>query len=240
MQKSTSEIVFDENILIAVDFDGTITKEDKFPNKEYEIDPVAVQWLRRLQNEGAKLILWSCRGADEKVLQNLKERGLVFDYVDEDNGLRSHQRKINADFYIDDRSFIGGKIPWEELFYYIKKNTMSNYLKMQNKRFISWADIDTFCNQMAPQIKNYRGIYAIPKGGLILGTILAYRSGLPLLSAPCDGCLVVDEISATGITLKPYSGRYDILTMFYCNETSVIPKFFQEIVINDWIIFPWE
>lgn len=240
MQKNTSEIVFDTSILIAVDFDGTITKEDNFPNTNYEIDPVAIKWLRRLQKEGAKIICWSCRGISEKIIQELAGYDFAFDYIDKDNGLRSHQRKLNADFYIDDRSSLTGKIQWEETFYYIKNKIMSNYLKMQNKRFISWEEIDKFCNSMVEKVKGYSGIYAIPKGGLILGAILAYRANIPMLAAPCKGCLVVDEISATGITLKPYSGRYDILTMFYCDETDVIPTLTQEKVINDWIIFPWE
>ena len=235
-----NKVKIDTNILIAVDFDGTITKKDNLPNITYEINPVAIKWLKRLQKEGAKIIYWSCREITDKIKKELLEFDFKFDYINEDNGLRSHQRKLNADFYIDDRSCINGKIEWEKLFYYIKKNIMSNYLKMQNKRFISWQEVDAFCNSMIEHVKQYVGLYAIPKGGLVLGTILAYRANIPLLSAPCKGCLIVDEISATGITLKPFYDRYDILTMFYCDETDVIPKYTQEKVVNDWIIFTWE
>lgn len=240
MQKDTSKVIFDKNILIAVDFDGTITTRDEFPNTNYEINPEAIKWLKRLQKEGAKIIYWSCRKITDSIINKLTEYNFKFDYIDEDNGQRSHQRKLNADFYIDDRSSLTGKIQWEETFYYIKNKIMSNYLKMQNKRYISWKEVDDFCNSVVDKIRNYVGIYAIPKGGLVLGTILAYRANLPMLSAPCKNCLIVDEISATGITLKPYSGRYDILTMFYCEETDVIPQYTQEKVVNDWIIFPWE
>lgn len=233
-------ITKDYNILIAVDFDGTITKHDNFPNQNYEINPVAIKWLKRLQSDGAKIISWSCRDITPQIISELQQYDFQFDYINEDNGLRSQNRKINADFYIDDRSCINGNIEWENVYKYIKKQIMSNYLEMKNKRYISWKEVDDFCDSMKNKIKNYKGIYAIPKGGLILGTILAYRANLPLLNAPCENCLVVDEISATGVTLKPYKDRYDILTMFYCENTEVMPNFTQEKVIDDWIIFPWE
>lgn len=96
---------------------------------------------------------------------------------------------------------------------------MSNYLEMSKKTYLTWNDIENFIGWLIEQItkdsKHYIGIYGIPKGGTILATILSYRLHLPLLQAPCEGCLIVDEISATGATLTPYKDRYDIATMHY-------------------------
>lgn len=51
-------------MIIAVDFDGTIV-EHEFPNIGPAI-PGAFEWMRRWQEAGAKLILWTMRSAGRK------------------------------------------------------------------------------------------------------------------------------------------------------------------------------
>lgn len=121
---------------------------------------------------------------------------------------------------------------------------MSNYLEMSQKTYLTWNDIEEFITWLIKQItndnKHYTGIYGIPKGGTIIATILSYRLKLPLLAAPCNGCLIVDEISATGTTLKPYINRYDIATMHYFYKSEIKPLYYYKKVIDEWIIYPWE
>ena len=65
-------------MLIAVDFDGTIV-EHRYPEIGKEI-PFAISTLKRLQEEGHRLVLWTVReGAllDEAV-EFCRQRGLEF------------------------------------------------------------------------------------------------------------------------------------------------------------------
>ena len=95
---------------IAVDFDGTITEEDLYP----EIGKIRkhfIDWLIKRKNQGDNLILWTCRTGDtlEEAIEVCKQNGLTFDavnknlYEDIEPGYKSI-RKIIADVYIDDRS----------------------------------------------------------------------------------------------------------------------------------------
>ena len=95
--------------IIAVDFDGTLC-EGKFPDIGAPILPV-IEYVKRLRASGNIIILWTCRTG-----QNLadavtwcKQQGLTFDYINENVKQNVEQyggdtRKINADFYIDDKA----------------------------------------------------------------------------------------------------------------------------------------
>lgn len=95
--------------VIAVDFDGTLC-ENKYPeigdpNKEM------IDYLKKRQQDGAKLVLWTCR-VDE-LLDNAvrwsRNRGLIFDAVNENlpeiiAEFGTDTRKIFANEYVDDRN----------------------------------------------------------------------------------------------------------------------------------------
>ena len=96
--------------IIAVDFDGTLC-ENKWPeigepNKEL------IAYLKKRQEAGDKLILWTCRVGD--ILKNAIDWsvgwGIIFDAVNENlpevvSSFGTDTRKIFADEYIDDRNF---------------------------------------------------------------------------------------------------------------------------------------
>ena len=69
---------------IAVDFDGTICKH-QYPQIGPEI-PFAIDTLKKLQEDGHKLILWSVRQGDllDEAVEWCKERGLTFYAVNRD------------------------------------------------------------------------------------------------------------------------------------------------------------
>ncbi|MCI8992276.1 MAG: hypothetical protein HFG80_06045 [Eubacterium sp.] len=95
--------------IIAVDFDGTLC-ENKWPeigepNKEL------ITYLKKRQETGDKLILWTCRVGE--ILDNAviwsAEQGLIFDAVNENlpevlERMGGDTRKIFADEYIDDKN----------------------------------------------------------------------------------------------------------------------------------------
>lgn len=105
---------------IAVDFDGTIV-EHRYPEIGKE-RPFATMTLRRLADEGHRLILWSVREGkllDEAVAW-CKERGVTFyavnrDFEEEDGTGRHFSRKIKADLFIDDRN-VGGLPDWGTIY----------------------------------------------------------------------------------------------------------------------------
>lgn len=95
--------------IIAVDFDGTLC-ENKWP----EIgEPMfgTIAYLLKEKEQGAKLILWTCRVGEmlEKAVTWCAEHGLGFDAVNENlpeiiESFGSDTRKIFANEYLDDRN----------------------------------------------------------------------------------------------------------------------------------------
>jgi hypothetical protein len=104
-----------QSLIIAVDFDGTIV-EDAYPAigkpKLFAFDT-----LKKLQNEGHRLILWTYRSGKklEEAVQFCESNGINFYAINasyEDEEIDSEKsRKIHADIFIDDRN-IGGFIGW--------------------------------------------------------------------------------------------------------------------------------
>ncbi len=99
----------DSYISYAVDFDGTLTLESKFPEigtaNIYLID-----WLIEERKKGNKVILYTCRAGEllEEAIAFCNEKGLDFDAVNENlpENIQKYggdTRKIHADYYIDDR-----------------------------------------------------------------------------------------------------------------------------------------
>lgn len=95
-------------MIIAVDFDGTLCT-DRFPDIG-DPDILLINKLRKLQEEGHKLILWTCRCGEslESAINWCKEYFLEFDAVNdnvEEIKVKYSEsgKKVTADIYIDDR-----------------------------------------------------------------------------------------------------------------------------------------
>jgi len=104
---------------IAVDFDGTIV-EDEYPKIGKPII-FAFETLKKLQEEGHRLILWTYRNGRtlEDAVIFCKENGITFYAVNksfpEEKYETKYSRKINADYFIDDRN-IGGLVQWGKIY----------------------------------------------------------------------------------------------------------------------------
>lgn len=102
--------------IIAVDFDGTITKENNYPHCG-EFMPGAIAALKALKSIGCTLILWTCREGEPlaAAVEHCRKAGIEFDAVNEQapqvRELFGGARKIFANFYVDDLN-IGGNIDW--------------------------------------------------------------------------------------------------------------------------------
>ncbi len=126
---------FENSLLIAVDFDGTIV-EDAYPKIGKE-RIFAFDTLKRLQADGHRLILWTYRHGKslKAAVEFCKENGIEFYAInasfpgEELDNKRS--RKVAADIFIDDRN-IGGVLPWGEV-YQILTNEIPDIKKPKSK-----------------------------------------------------------------------------------------------------------
>ena len=127
-------------LLIAVDFDGTIV-EDAYPNIG-KPQLFAFETMKRLQNDGHRLILWTyrCGNKLDDAVSFCKENGLEFYAInssfpnEEFTGKES--RKIGADLFIDDRN-IGGFIGWGEIYQLLTKEKAPS-LKAKKRSLLSF------------------------------------------------------------------------------------------------------
>ncbi len=108
-----------DTLIIAVDFDGTIVK-DAYP-KIGKPQIFAFETLKKLQEQGHRLILWTYRSGPklDEAVKFCEENGVIFYAVNrsfsEEEYDDSISRKINADIFIDDRN-IGGFPGWGEVY----------------------------------------------------------------------------------------------------------------------------
>lgn len=101
--------------IIAVDFDGTLCKED-WPDIG-EPNTALIEWLIARQEMGDKVILWTCRVAcmlDAAVMWCLRH-GLRFDAINANlpeniEKYGNDCRKVFADVYLDDKAGYIGRI----------------------------------------------------------------------------------------------------------------------------------
>jgi len=111
-----------KNRIVLVDFDGTIVDHD-FPEIG-EAMPQAFEVMKKLQEVGALLVLWTCR-EDEKrkylteAVEFCRKNGIEFHSVNEvpiENDFREGdlRRKPHASVVIDDRN-LGGFPGWDEV-----------------------------------------------------------------------------------------------------------------------------
>lgn len=98
-----------KNKIIAVDFDGTLC-ENKWPEIG-EANESLIQYLKKRQEEGDKLILWTNRVDDklDAAVAWSAEHGIIFDAVNDNlpeivESFGTNCRKIFANEYIDDRN----------------------------------------------------------------------------------------------------------------------------------------
>ena len=110
---------FHDKLIIGVDFDGTIV-EDAFP-KIGKPRIFAFETLKKLQEEGHRLILWTYRSGEklDEAVKFCEDNGIVFYAINksfpEEQFDFTRSRKIYADLYIDDRN-IGGVLGWGEVY----------------------------------------------------------------------------------------------------------------------------
>ena len=104
--------------ILAVDFDGTITRDNDFPNCG-ELMPGAKEVLKELHELGCIVILYTCRVGQDLVaaVKHCRHNKIPIDYVNRNipqiEGKYAYP-KIFANYYIDDLN-LGGFPGWERV-----------------------------------------------------------------------------------------------------------------------------
>ena len=107
----------------------------------------------------------------------------------------------------------------------------------------SWLDFELAVDAIEERFDGvqFSGVHGIPRGGLVLAVTLSHRLELPLLSIAEPGCLLVDDVYETGLTLEPYRQLENCTTLVWLSK--VKPQWWQAVDVtetDEWIVFPWE
>lgn len=107
---------WDTHLVIAVDYDGTLTSR-----KDGSVDYTAISYVKQMRDMGCVVILWTSRYSKllYEAIEECSKRGLSFDGINE-NPYRTSSQKISADIYIDDKANIHGNIDWECWLKYVR------------------------------------------------------------------------------------------------------------------------
>ncbi len=110
-------------------------------------------------------------------------------------------------------------------------------------RLLSWEDFDQAVWHIASSCDegSLSGIYGIPRGGLCLAVALSHRLQLPLLPLAQPGCLLVDDVYETGLTLEVYRDLPNTRAVVWISKAN--PNWWHAVEVVDsseWIVFPWE
>ena len=119
------------------------------------------------------------------------------------------------------------------------------------KDFVSWELIDECVTEIAFHLKDtgkdFKGVYGIPRGGVILAVLLSHKLDLPYVENPynyqLDDFIVIDDIADTGETLKFYEETFEksYIVTIHEHEQSIVKPDYSVIDKGDkWIVYPWE
>ena len=88
----------------------------------------------------------------------------------------------------------------------------------------------------------YKGVYGVPRGGLIPAVYLSHYLNIPLISTLDIGqeILVVDDIVDTGDSLRKLSDIFDVASLFWRRSASFEPTYWVYDAMDKWIVFPYE
>ena len=120
---------------LAIDFDGTIV-EDAYP-KIGKPKLFAFETLKKLQQDGHRLILWTYRYGKtlQEAVDFCKENGIEFYAVNSSFPNEEYDpqksRKINTNLFIDDRN-VGGFYGWGEIYQLLSEG--DNPLSLPKKK----------------------------------------------------------------------------------------------------------
>jgi len=129
-------------------------------------------------------------------------------------------------------------------------------LKVENKLFLSWDDIESITDVLAEKIlaldKKPFSLYGCPRGGLIPAVMLSHKTGIAYqhlnaaqLSKTADlsHIMVIDDICDSGKTVAELRENYNkirVATLHTKLESPYQPNIYGKVVGDEWLVYPWE
>ena len=109
--------------------------------------------------------------------------------------------------------------------------------------YFTWSEFDKSVEEIAYKcrLKEFSGIYGVPRGGLCLAVALSHKLKIELISEPLKNSLIVDDVYETGLTLNTFKDIEG--AMFFVLFSKIKPTWWNTVFIsqeNQWIVFPWE
>lgn len=124
-------------LILAIDFDGTITTNPSMSSEELVLQPECERVLNRFFDDGIRLILWTCRTGPrlEEAVNFLEDKGLLqlFDAINDQLPEVKKEYwphigpKVGADVYFDDKNVGACYIKWDEV---------------NQRMYVDWKDIE--------------------------------------------------------------------------------------------------
>ena len=120
-----------------------------------------------------------------------------------------------------------------------------------DKEYYSWTEFEEDMKKMIGRIREsgakLHSVWGPPRGGLVPAVILSHALKIPL-EKYCPSfeelmmrnILIVDDIADTGKTLEQFRNHSFIVTLYYHQQSIVIPDIWLREKLDRWIIFPWE
>ena len=103
--------------------------------------------------------------------------------------------------------------------------------------------VKNISQQIKSRNKKYRNIYAIPRGGLVLGVYLSHELNLPLArDTIMEDTLIVDDICDTGETMKLFAYNDKVTLVGKPKGLNKMSNIIYDVEVDDntWVHFPWE
>lgn len=108
--------------------------------------------------------------------------------------------------------------------------------------FMFQVELKKLKNHFEKSNKKYSSIYAIPRGGLILGVYLSHMLNIPLVRVIEPNTLVVDDICDTGSTLEQFPNNDKVVLISKTTGYGKIKNLISPLIVTDktWVKFFWE
>lgn len=116
------------------------------------------------------------------------------------------------------------------------------------RELYGWEEFDADCEKIAQWAKDkqFKNVYGIPRGGLVVAVKISHLLGIPVVLSVREigiATLVVDDIVDEGDTLSRFLDSLHFGVMTASLYIGPNPKIKPDLFLckkTGWVVFPWE
>jgi len=117
-------------------------------------------------------------------------------------------------------------------------------LKLKDKLYLSWSDIEKYVDKLCKRILlsniPVNTVHGLKRGGYIPAVMISHKLKMPYSEVVLKDTLVIDDICDSGETLDKAPGLYHAV-LHYKPHTSIFqPTLWAKKMGDEWIVYPWE